>query len=70
MNNFGMANCCGVGKKCERGVDVYRRRREAAALGGSGAHPPPENFDILDALRRVLEHFQVRNRLSHYVIYC
>ena len=21
--------------------------------------PPPENFDILDALRRVLEHFQV-----------
>ena len=35
-----------------------RRRysREAAALGGSG---PQKFFDILDALRRVLEHFQV-----------
>ena len=44
----------------ERGV----RAPKVAHLGGSGGFPPPENFDILDALRWVLEEFSVLDNLG------
>ena len=51
-----------------KGVQVVKARLyaavggkwlEAAHLGGSGGMPPQKNFDILDALRWVLEAFSV-----------